>query len=211
MPNSVTPSFANVRPLELLMISLEAEAAEAWNVPFWIVNVPPKFGVETGVRISPDNTVPTPIVEPFRLAKVKVAAAVLVPEVISRTYHCPAAGKLVLVTDCPATSPLSAVVEAAVMIGSAVVPVLTAEVVIAVVAPLASPNEAESAGVDATRLLLMMKVELSRIAVMVEPNGIPAPEIGWPTTKSEVEPLDRVRVPVAEVPVAARLRVATEP
>ena len=176
-----------------------------------MVNVPPKFVLATGVMTSPDNTVPTTIVEPFRLAKVKVAAAVLVPEVISRTYHCPAAGKLVLVTDCPATSPLSAVVEAAVMIGSAVVPVLTAEVVIAVVAPLASPNEAEPAGVVATRSLLMMKVELSRIAVMVEPNGIPAPEIGWPTTNPEVVPAARVRVAVAVVPVAARLNVAADP
>jgi hypothetical protein len=176
-----------------------------------MVNVPPKFGVATGVRTSPDTTAPTRIVELFRLAKVKVAAEVLVPEVISRTYHCPAAGKLVLVTDCPATSPLSAVVSAAVMTGSAVVPELAAEVVIVLVAPLANPNEAAPAAVDATRLLLMMKVELSRIAVMVEPNGIPAPAIGWPTTNSDVEPLARVKVPVAVEPVAARASVAVAP
>jgi hypothetical protein len=142
--------------------------------------------------------------------ELKVAAEVLVPEVISRTYHCPAADKLVLVTDCPATSPLSAVVLVAVITGFAV-PVLIAEVVIALVAPLANRTVALSAKVDATRFLLMMKVELSRIAVMVEPNGMPVPAIGWPTTNPEVVPAARVRVAVAVEPVAARASVAVAP
>ena len=175
-----------------------------------MVNVPPKFVLATGVMTSPTNTAPARIVEPFALAKVKVAVEVLVPEVMSRTYHFPAAGKLVLVTDCPATSPLSAVVEAAVMTGFAV-PVLTAEVVIALVAPLASPAVALAAAVDATRSLLIIKLVLSRIAVMVEPNGMPAPAIGWPTTNPEVVPAARVRVAVAVVPVAPRLNVAADP
>ena len=176
-----------------------------------MVNVPPKFVLATGVMTSPDNTAPARIVEPFALAKVKVAVEVLVPEVMSRTYHFPAAGKLVLVTDCPATSPLSAVVEAAVMTGFGPVPALTAEVVIALVAPLASPAVALAAAVDATRSLLIIKLVLSRIAVMVEPNGMPAPAIGWPTTNPEVVPAARVRVAVAVVPVAARLNVAADP
>ena len=175
-----------------------------------MVNVPPKFVLATGVMTSPANTAPARIVEPFALAKVKVAVEVLVPEVMSRTYHFPAAGKLVLVTDCPATSPLSAVVEAAVMTGFAV-PVLTAEVVIALVAPLASPAVALAAAVDATRSLLIIKLVLSRIAVMVEPNGMPAPAIGWPTTNPEVVPALRVRLAVAVVPVAPRLNVAADP
>ena len=175
-----------------------------------MVNVPPKFVLATGVMTSPDNTAPARIVEPFALAKVKVAVEVLVPEVMSRTYHFPAAGKLVLVTDCPATSPLSAVVEAAVMTGFAV-PVLTAEAVIALVAPLASPAVALAAAVDATRSLLIIKLVLSRIAVMVEPNGMPAPAIGWPTTNPEVVPALRVRLAVAVVPVAPRLNVAADP
>ena len=175
-----------------------------------MVNVPPKFVLATGVMTSPDNTAPARIVEPFALAKVKVAAEVLVPEVMSRTYHFPDAGKLVLVTDCPATSPLSAVVEAAVMTGFAV-PVLTAEAVIAVVAPLACPNVAVSAAVDATRFLLMTKVVLLMIALTIDPNGMPVPEIGWPTTNPEVVPAARVRVAVAVAPVAPRLNVAADP
>ena len=175
-----------------------------------MVNVPPKFVLATGVMTSLTNTAPARIVEPFALAKVKVAGEVLVPEVMSRTYHFPDAGKLVLVTDCPATSPLSAVVEAAVMTGFAV-PVLTAEAVIAAVAPLASPNVAVSAAVDATRFLLMTKVLLSMIALTIDPNGMPVPEIGWPTTNPEVVPAARVRVAVAVVPVAPRLNVAADP
>ena len=143
-----------------------------------------------------------------KLAPVPLTKVIVVADVMSRIYQFWPAGRFVLVTFCPGTSPA---VLATVSTGFAV-PVLAAVLVRFAVAPLAMPTAtAASAAALAVRFWLRIIVVESKIWAIVAPTGIPTPEIGWPTFSSVVLPLAKTTVVVAEVPVAAMLSVEAEP
>ena len=126
-------STAKVSADESLMVLAEAEVALAMTVPPVIVRAPAKLGLRPGVTVAPLATPPTVNVLPVVLVSVMVVALE-----IALMNQLPV--KPVAVTGCPGTR---LAVLAIVRMGAAAVPVLTAVVVRAAVAPVTVPSVIE--------------------------------------------------------------------